>query len=92
MLDKLSFGSQAFQFDTLRTPGYPLFVGPLRFIPGSWLDAIVVVHHLLGLALVPAVTWAGWRYFGRVVGVLAGLAVALSPLMLTVEPPSRRTS
>jgi dolichyl-phosphate-mannose-protein mannosyltransferase len=82
---KLSFGSDSVRFDTLRTPGYPLFVAPLRFFPGPWRDAIVVSHHLLGVALAAAATWAGWRYFGRAVGVMAGFAVAISPLLLTAE-------
>lgn len=67
------------------TPGYPAFVALLQPLPGRTADAVSAVQHLLGAALVGAVLWAGWRYFGRAAAVLAATLAALSPLLAWTE-------
>jgi 4-amino-4-deoxy-L-arabinose transferase-like glycosyltransferase len=45
----------------------------------------MVLQHLAGIAMAPAVFWAGDRYFGRIAGAFAGTVAALSPVMTLVE-------
>jgi 4-amino-4-deoxy-L-arabinose transferase-like glycosyltransferase len=70
---------------TYRMPGYPLFIAALGLLPGSRVAAIVTAQHVIGVALVCLILVAGWRFFGRVTGIVAGLLAALTPVMLGLE-------
>jgi hypothetical protein len=70
---------------TYRMPGYPLFVAAMGLLPGSRVAAIVTAQHVIGVALVCLIVAAGWRFFGRVTGIVAGLLAALTPVMLGLE-------
>jgi 4-amino-4-deoxy-L-arabinose transferase-like glycosyltransferase len=70
---------------TYRMPGYPLFIAALGLLPGSRVAAIVTAQHVIGVALVCLILVAGWRFFGRVTGIVAALLAALTPVMLGLE-------
>ena len=68
-----------------RTPGYPILLAALSFLPGSVAGTAVTFQHLLGVAAAVGLTWATWRFFGRCAAVLAGALAALSPALLNLE-------
>jgi 4-amino-4-deoxy-L-arabinose transferase-like glycosyltransferase len=68
-----------------RTPGYPLFLALVKLLPGSTLGAASTVQHLCGAVLAATLVALGWRWFGRLVGVLSGLLAASSPLLASLE-------
>lgn len=69
----------------VRTPGYPMFVWLCGLLPGSTLDGVVVVQHLIGIALAVALTAFGWRAFSPAAGVMAGVIAAISTPLLIFE-------
>jgi hypothetical protein len=73
----LAFGNQ-FEPELRRPPGYALFAAGTILVLGEELRALVFVQHLLGVAAA-LVTYALGRFtFGRLVGLVAGLLVALN--------------
>jgi 4-amino-4-deoxy-L-arabinose transferase-like glycosyltransferase len=68
-----------------RPPGYPAFIALLQLLPGRTADTVVFVQHLLGVLLSASVFIVGARYFGRAVGLVAGLLVAMHHAMGYVE-------
>jgi 4-amino-4-deoxy-L-arabinose transferase-like glycosyltransferase len=76
---------QGFDVGLRRTPGYPLFLASLwsAFGPNAW--PILFAQHLLGL-VTAGVTWQlGRLAYGRLAGLLGGLAVALAGPQLLYE-------
>jgi 4-amino-4-deoxy-L-arabinose transferase-like glycosyltransferase len=69
----------------LRPPGYPLFIVLVRLLPGSTVDGLVVVQHLLGVALAVTILLITWRFFGKPAAITAGLLAAISPQLISVE-------
>ena len=68
-----------------RTPAYPLFIGLVVFLLGDDLRGLTLAQHGLGV-LTAGLTYAlGRRAFGRLAGLLAGLAVAVSGPLLVYE-------
>jgi 4-amino-4-deoxy-L-arabinose transferase-like glycosyltransferase len=68
-----------------RTPGYPLLLAAVSYLPGSLDHGIVVVQHVAGVGVTLAVVCAAWRYFGRVTAVVTALVAVLSPVLVDVE-------
>jgi hypothetical protein len=63
--------------DTLRTPGYPLFLAAFLF-PGLGYAGAVAGQRLLWLIVVAATTWLSFRLTRRaIVAVVAGLITAI---------------
>jgi 4-amino-4-deoxy-L-arabinose transferase-like glycosyltransferase len=71
--------------DTVRTPGYPLFLAAAKVLPGGWDDTAGALQIVLGVAVAATAAAAGWRYFGRWTAVLAGALAALSPVLIQAE-------
>src|SRR5215213_8134459 len=76
---------QGFDIGLRRTPGYPLFLASLWtfFGPNAW--PILVAQHLLGLVTAGLTWWLGRLAYGRLAGLLGGLAVALAGPQLLYE-------
>lgn len=84
----LAFGADSVGAEpvgTIRTPGYPLFLALPELLPGGVENNAVVMQHWLGAALAVGVAAFTWRFLGRAAGVIAGLLVALSPIVLLGE-------
>jgi 4-amino-4-deoxy-L-arabinose transferase-like glycosyltransferase len=80
------FSSRGHLFgDDYRMPGYPLLVAGFRVLPGTTAEVTGTMQHLIGVAFAVAVLLVAWRFFGRLVGVLAGLLMAIAPLELFTE-------
>jgi hypothetical protein len=63
--------------DTLRTPGYPLFLAAFLF-SGLGYAGAVASQRILWLLVVAATTWLSWRLTRRpIVAVVAGLITAI---------------
>jgi len=75
----------AVPLNMFRTPGYPLLIGLVEPLPGSWDRGVTLIQHLTGIGLAMGVTAFAWAWLGRTVAVVSGLLVALSPLMVAVE-------
>ena len=70
----------------VRTPGYPMFVWLCGLLPGSTLDGVVIVQHLIGIALAVGLTAFGWRAFSPAAGIMAGVIAAIStPLLVAAD-------
>ncbi|MCC7105092.1 MAG: glycosyltransferase family 39 protein, partial [Chloroflexi bacterium] len=78
------FRGDGFQLRLKRPPGYPLLLVAL-LERGGGLSAITLFQHGLGVTSVLLTYWLGRRWYGRSVGVGAGLLVALSSQQLTYE-------
>jgi len=68
-----------------RPLGYPLLLAAVIAAFGEDLRSLVFVQAMLGLVTVAATYWLGRLAFGRVVGVLAALSVALGGQLLIYE-------
>ncbi len=68
-----------------RTPGYPLFVWFCGLLPGSTMDGVAIVQHLIGIVLAVGLTAFGWRAFSPAAGVMAGVIAAISTPLLASE-------
>ena len=68
-----------------RTPGYPLFVWLCGLLPGSTMDGVAIVQHLIGIALAIGLTAFGWRVFSPATGVMVGVIAAISTPLLASE-------
>jgi 4-amino-4-deoxy-L-arabinose transferase-like glycosyltransferase len=89
--DFLSAGLQlaegdAFGLPLKRAPLYPVFIGGVVLIRGGAdLEMIALVQHLLGLGTVVLVYFLGAVTFGRGVGLLAALGIAVNGSLLLME-------
>lgn len=79
LLHGLGFATEAGGPETLRTPGYPLFLIPFLLL-GS-MKAVVIVQHLLDCILAPAIYLAVHR-FGRVAAFAAALLFSFDPISI----------
>jgi hypothetical protein len=68
-----------------RTPTYPLFIGLVVFLLGDDLRGLTLAQHGLGVLTAGLTYTLGRRAFGRLAGLLAGFAVALSGPLLVYE-------
>jgi 4-amino-4-deoxy-L-arabinose transferase-like glycosyltransferase len=46
---------------------------------------VLLLQHLLGVGIAVAVVAIGWRYFGRLAAITAGVVAAVTPIMLDTE-------
>jgi len=77
MLLSASFNNDAGQPETVRTPGYPLFLAAF-FALSLGVRTVVLVQHLLLAAMVGAAAVAAFRVSGNpIAGVGAGMILAL---------------
>jgi hypothetical protein len=76
---------EGFPLPLKRPPLYPLFVALVGWLSGGDLRAVVALQHVLGAATAGLVYGVGRLTFGRGVGVLSGLAAALSGGLLIYE-------
>lgn len=67
------------------TPGYPIFIAVLHPLPGRADDAVVVVQHLMGVAIVALILLASWRWFGRAPALMASSLAAITPVLVVHE-------
>lgn len=75
-----------FDLSIKRTPAYPVFIAGSIWLQGEDLLSLALVQHVLGLVTVGCTYWLGRTIFGRVPGLLAGSAVAVSgPLVLAEQ-------
>ncbi|MFN8526088.1 MAG: glycosyltransferase family 39 protein [Chloroflexota bacterium] len=73
-----------FDLDLRRTPGYPLFVAFVVSNVAEDLSALLLAQHVLGALGCAGVALLGTRLYGRLAGLLAGLACAVaSPLIVS---------
>ena len=70
--------AQGFPLPLKRPPVYPLFVGLAGTVLGEDLRVLVAVQHLLGVVTAALAYGVGRLTFGWRVGLLSGLATALS--------------
>ena len=76
---------QGFDLSLRRTPGYPMLLAALWAGFGDDFHSVVYAQHLLGI-VTAALTWLlGRLAFGRLVGLLGGLSVALSGPQIIYE-------
>jgi 4-amino-4-deoxy-L-arabinose transferase-like glycosyltransferase len=68
-----------------RPPGFPLALAGFEELGLNPVNGVVALQHLLGILLPTALLLIGWRYFDPLVGILAGLLAAASPLMTVTE-------
>jgi hypothetical protein len=68
-----------------RTPAYPLFIALVVFLFGEDLRALTLAQHGLGVVTAGLSYGLGRAAFGRLAGLVAGLAVALSGPLLVYE-------
>jgi Dolichyl-phosphate-mannose-protein mannosyltransferase len=77
LLLSAAFNNDAGQPETIRTPGYPLFLSPF-FAFSFGMGSVAFVQHLLLAVMVGAVAVAGFRVSGNpIAGVGAGMILAL---------------
>jgi hypothetical protein len=76
---------EGFDLSLRRTPGYPLFLALLWSVFGDGAHPIVYAQHLLGVLTAGATWLLGRVAFGRLAGLLGGLAVALSGPQILYE-------
>lgn len=63
--------------DTVRTPGYPLFLASFLAI-GAGYSGAIAAQHLLWIAIVAATTWIGYRLTASAtVAIVAGMVTAI---------------
>jgi hypothetical protein len=74
-----------FDLEGKRTPLYSFFLAGLIKLIGPSLDGIIAAQHAFGLLTVLLSFTLGALAFGRAVGVLTALGVALSGDLLTME-------
>lgn len=68
-----------------RTPTYPLFLTAVLGALGNSLSAILIVQHLLGALTAGLTYWLGRVTFGRAVGLIGGLLVAINGALIVAE-------
>jgi len=68
-----------------RTPGYAWFVWACDLLPGTPIDNVATVQHLLGVALVVGVCLLAWRWLGAAAGLVLGVVLAVSPQLFAIE-------
>lgn len=68
-----------------RVPLYPLLIAVSTFLLGENLRGLVVLQHLLGVATALLTYGVGRLTFGRAIGLLSGLAAAVSGGLLLYE-------
>jgi hypothetical protein len=66
---------------SVRTPGYPLFIGAVVGFFGDTAFWIVVAQHVALSLLAPLAVWALWPLIGGPGALLAGVAAGLAPAM-----------
>jgi 4-amino-4-deoxy-L-arabinose transferase-like glycosyltransferase len=76
---------QGFDLALRRPPVYSLFAAGSMAVLGQNLAALALVQHLLGVLTVLLSYWLGRFLFGRFVGVLAGILVALDSVLIIYE-------
>ena len=59
--------------ETLRTPGYPLFLAAF----GTHVMAVIIAQHLINVAIAVAVYLTAGRRLGRFAGITAALLIAI---------------
>ena len=70
--------------ETVRTPGYPLFLAAILFL-GLPLQTAIWIQHLLAVALAAAVyLFTDLVLRQRMAGVIAGLLIATQPAMILI--------
>jgi 4-amino-4-deoxy-L-arabinose transferase-like glycosyltransferase len=69
----------------IRTPGYPLFLAGVFKVFGTGPVAILIWQHILGVAACGLVAYAAGRLTRPVLGLLAGLVLALDPWLFALE-------
>lgn len=72
---------EGFGLQTLRPPGYPVFIAGVYALSGSSLMVLRIGEALLATAAVAIVGWAGARWFGSLAGWIATLLMALHPVL-----------
>ncbi|MBA2448663.1 MAG: glycosyltransferase family 39 protein [Chloroflexi bacterium] len=73
------------QLGLRRTPGYPLFLSLLLAVVGEDLRRVALAQHLLGVGTAALTYLLGRLTFGRPVGLVGGLLVAISAPLLVYE-------
>jgi 4-amino-4-deoxy-L-arabinose transferase-like glycosyltransferase len=81
---ELSTG-QGFGVGFRRTPVYPLFLAGVLSASGQSLTSILVAQHILGLVTAGVTYWLGRITFGRGVGLVGGLLVAVNGALIVGE-------
>ena len=73
------------QLGLRRTPGYPLFLTVVLAVVGDDLRRVALAQHLLGVGTAALTYLLGRFTFGRPVGLVGGLLVAISAPLLVYE-------
>jgi 4-amino-4-deoxy-L-arabinose transferase-like glycosyltransferase len=76
---------QGFGVGFRRTPVYPLFLSGVLITMGVNLTGILIVKHLLGAVTAGLTYWLGRVTFGRLVGLVSGLLVAINGALIVGE-------
>ena len=71
------------QFETLRTPGYPLFVAAIKTIGGSYF-AVTFVQIFITLLSAFVIRRIGMRFASQKVGEIAAMLFLINPVTLTL--------
>jgi 4-amino-4-deoxy-L-arabinose transferase-like glycosyltransferase len=69
----------------IRPPIYPLFLGGMFRMFGTGFTPALVVQSLIRGVLVAQISYMGWRYFSLLTGALAGLLLAVYPLLIWIN-------
>jgi 4-amino-4-deoxy-L-arabinose transferase-like glycosyltransferase len=71
--------------DNARAPGYAMLLALFELVGIDPVHGVVFLQNIVGVLLPAFVLLVGWRYFNPVVGTVAGLLAAASPLAIAVE-------
>jgi 4-amino-4-deoxy-L-arabinose transferase-like glycosyltransferase len=66
----------------IRPPIYPLFLGAMFKMFGSGFTPVLIVQSLIRGVLVAQISYMGWKYFSLVTGAIAGILLAVYPLLI----------
>lgn len=71
------------QFETLRTPGYPVFIIPIKTVFGSYF-AVTFVQIFITLLSTVVIRRIGMRFMSKKVGEVAATLFLLNPVTVTL--------
>jgi 4-amino-4-deoxy-L-arabinose transferase-like glycosyltransferase len=80
-LGRMLFEHGTYGRQTIRTPGYPTLIAAVYHLFGPDLTALRTVEAVLGALAAAGLGWIGATLFGRTAGILAGLLMALHPVI-----------